>query len=167
MRLKYVSCSFNKGQGIIIWFPTHLLSNGYKQQLEWNEWVCVFFMDSAVNSSCECFSIALDSRFLKGLSGGSGVIVLGQVNWPQLAAKLSKIGVVLYNSFNASAVGHFTCLQSKTPVSIFGRKCKTETHSVMSVCGTRRFVILSEHPVLMKSKSFWKTIKACLFCLTI
>lgn len=160
MRLKYVSCSFNKGQGIIIWFPTHLLSNGYKQQLEWSEWMCVFFMDSAVNSSCECFSIALDSRFLKGLSGGSGVIVLGQVNWPQLAAKLSKISVVQLLQCN---VGHFTCLQSKTPVNIFGRKCKTETHSVMSVCGTRRFVILRKHPVLMKSK----TIKACLFCLSI
>jgi len=65
-------------------------------------------MDLAVNFSCECFSIALDSRFLKSLSGGSGVIVLGQVNWPRPAAKLSKIGVVLYNSLNA--VGSFTCI---------------------------------------------------------
>lgn len=71
--------------------------------------MCVFLsMGLAVNSSCECFSIALDSRFLKGLSGGSGVIVLGQVNWPRLAARLSKIGVVLYDASNASAAGHFT-----------------------------------------------------------
>lgn len=67
-------------------------------------------MDLAVNSSCECFSIALDSNFLKGLSGGSGVIVLGQVNWPRLAAKLSKIGVVLYNASNASAADRFACV---------------------------------------------------------
>lgn len=54
--------------------------------------VCV--RDLAVNSSCESFPIALDSSFLKGLSGGSGLIVLGQANWPPLAATLS-YGVLL------------------------------------------------------------------------
>lgn len=72
--------------------------------------MCVFFLWTWQSISfCECFSIALDSRFLKGLSGGSGVIVLGQVNWPRLAARLSKIVIVLYDTSNASAAGHFTC----------------------------------------------------------
>lgn len=51
---------------------------------------CVCLHDLAVNSSGESFSIALDSSFLKGLSGGSGLIVLGQANWPPLAATLSE-----------------------------------------------------------------------------
>lgn len=53
--------------------------------------------------------------------------MLGQANWPRLAAKLSKIGVVLYDSFSASAVGRFTCLQSKTQVSVFGPELEAET----------------------------------------
>lgn len=113
MLLKYVSCPFNYRRGFIIWFPTHLPPNGYKQQLEWSEEVCVCCFFLAAGSSCECFSIALDSRFLKGLSGGSGVIVLGQVNWPRLAARLSKIGVVLYNASSASAAGRFACVKHR------------------------------------------------------
>ena len=66
--------------------------------------VCVC-VDLAVSSSCECFSLALGSSFLKGLSGGSGVIVLGQVNWPRLAATLSETTCCAMDG----AVGRSTC----------------------------------------------------------
>lgn len=104
--LKYASCLFNYKQGLVIGFPTHLPPNGYKQQLEWSVCVCVCVLDLAVNSSCECFSLALDSSFLKGLSGRSGLIVLGQANWPRLAARLSETACCPMDF--ASAVGHFT-----------------------------------------------------------
>lgn len=64
-------------------------------------------MDLADGSSCECFSIALDSRFLKGLSGASPVIVLGKANRPRQASKLSRIGVVFYKLLSASASGRW------------------------------------------------------------
>lgn len=55
-------------------------------------------MGLAVSPSSECFTIALDSKFLKGLSG---VIVLGQVNRPRLEATLSKRGVAPYDVSDA------------------------------------------------------------------
>lgn len=90
--------------------------------------------------------------------------MLGQVNWPRLAAKLSKIGVVLYDVLNSSAAGPFyVCL--KTNISKhFGPNSKTETHSVLSIYGTRKIVRSGSSertPCPYKEKS----TKASLFCL--
>lgn len=70
------------------------------------------------------------AAFLKGLSGGSGVIVLGQVNWPRLAAKLSKNRCCVVQLLEHSGP-FYLCLKSLH----FGRDCKIA--SVLSIYGSR------------------------------